>query len=725
MEWGQRIRTNQSTRTPLVALATIVALLLGLTSFSLWRATAEANAVDIDRTTRAVNNAIKAQLQQIIAVATDNGEWDDAAVALYAAKPDFEFATRSWRDATSQSGVYDTAFAFQTGQAQLFGFERGAESKKDFLADYGRGLSALVAQADLGVGRSGGIIRVQDGLRLVGLTRVRPTDAQLEKSLVGKAPVYIVFSRKLDGDTLGRMGRDLVVGALRILPASQTGPLPLRDPLEQQIATLSWEANRPGNEALWRSLPWMLGGLLICFVAIFILARFGQRSVQELNRAALIDPLSQLPNRRALREAVIDALRKKSQVTLAFLDLDGFKGVNDNYGHAVGDQLIQQCAFFGTEIAKMHGCELVARLGGDEFAIMAKGPDADAQLDAAVKSTLARFSEPFRLGDRAIQIGVSIGLATTLGGATTTSELMRQADIAMYASKRFGKMRKTWFSAELDQMQAEAHDIETGIREALDNEDFAVHYQPLIDARTGAVSSVEALLRWEDPTKGNLSPAVFIPVAEETGLINRLGIYVLRKACMDAIAWPDIQLSVNVSAAQLRNPDFPKLLEDVLNETGFPAKRLEIEITETYIVLDPETAQIVLTQIQALGVSVALDDFGTGFASIGFLRQFNFDKLKIDRSLVTDSVRNEGSRAMLHASISVARAMGMAVVAEGIENEGQAVFMRSAGCDQLQGWHFSRAIAASEIDDVIHAHEEFAGTKDGLAAKILPLVRKG
>jgi EAL domain-containing protein (putative c-di-GMP-specific phosphodiesterase class I) len=283
------------------------------------------------------------------------------------------------------------------------------------------------------------------------------------------------------------------------------------------------------------------------------------------------------------------------------------------------------------------------------------------------------------------------------------TELMRRADIAMYASKRSGKMRVTRFDVDIDQQQGKAREIDEQMRQALTNGHFEVHYQPLVDARTTTVVSLEALLRWNNPDGENLSADVFIPIAEETGLIDRIGLFVLNQACQNAVSWPNVRLSVNISSAQLRNPDFPSHLEKILVQTEFPAERLELEITETYVVLDPTVAIRVLAEIQRLGIKIALDDFGTGYASIGFLRQFQFDTLKIDRSLVVEAAKDEGARAMVQASIVVARALGMSVVAEGIESEAQALFMRAAGCDQLQGWHYSRAVKANDVLAVIRA----------------------
>jgi EAL domain-containing protein (putative c-di-GMP-specific phosphodiesterase class I) len=269
----------------------------------------------------------------------------------------------------------------------------------------------------------------------------------------------------------------------------------------------------------------------------------------------------------------------------------------------------------------------------------------------------------------------------------------------MYASKTSGKMRCTWFSDEFDRKRDAARKIEGELRKALERGEFRLKYQPLVDAQTCQIVAVEALLRWERADGVPIGPDVFIPIAEESGLIDPIGLWVLREACREAMKWTQIKLSINVSAAQLRNPEFPVQFGQILEETGFPPSRLELEVTETYLVLDPVVAGRALEVIKQFGVGVVLDDFGTGYASIGFLRKFRFEKLKIDRSLIVDAALDDGSHAMMVSSIAVARAMDMDVTAEGVETQAQADLVRIAGCDQIQGWLYFRPISAEEITE--------------------------
>lgn len=436
-------------------------------------------------------------------------------------------------------------------------------------------------------------------------------------------------------------------------------------------------------------------GAAVYALAAFVLVRFGLSNIDKLEALGLTDSLSLLPNRRALH---LDAQRlalSSQEIALALIDLDGFKLVNDHHGHFVGDGLIKECSALLNEICG--GEASVYRLGGDEFAVLVTGPIAGNILEGICRTMLTRLAKPFIIEDRAVVVGASIGLARSSGVVLSSSELLRRTDVAMYASKRAGKMRCTWFNEEFDRNSEVVREIDEALRLAISRNEFRLEYQPLVDANTAAVVAVEALLRWERPDGPSIGPAVFVPIAEDSGLINPIGAWVLRQACTDALQWEDIKLSVNISAAQLRNPEFPVELGQILEETAFPPNRLELEVTETHLVVDSLVASRSLEVMRQFGVRIVLDDFGTGYASIGFLRQFRFEKLKIDRSLVVDAATDGGSRAMMLASIAVARSLDMDVTAEGVETEDQADLVRAAGCDQIQGWLYYRAMPAEDF----------------------------
>lgn len=371
----------------------------------------------------------------------------------------------------------------------------------------------------------------------------------------------------------------------------------------------------------WR---WLLaGGVAVCLVALGV--GLGRCTALRLDRGAMIDALTGLPNRRALHRDIASRRGGEGEVALAIVDLDGFKQVNDHFGHATGDELIRAVAILITETC---GDEAQCyRLSGDEFVLLADGPIAGNLIEGISRMIVDRLRKPVQLERRAIAVGASVGLSRSGGEeAPASSELLRRADVAMFASKRGGKMRCTWYAQALDRNREARLDLDNELRAALAKGEFRVNYQPLVDARTGAIVAVESLLRWEREDGSQIGPNIFIPVAEESGLINAIGLWVLRTACRDARDWGDLNLSVNISAAQLRNPEFPILVGQVLEETGFPPERLELEVTETCLVLDPVVVGRSLDVIRQFGVSISLDDFGTGYASIGFLRQFRFEK---------------------------------------------------------------------------------------------------
>ena len=460
--------------------------------------------------------------------------------------------------------------------------------------------------------------------------------------------------------------------------------------------------------------------LLICAILIYaatlaFLSWSGFSNLPELETFNTLDTLTKLPNRRALHQDIENASSGQDEVAIALIDLDSFKQVNDHFGHSVGDQLIQKCAEMLVDAC---GDEARCyRLGGDEFAAIMNGQAAGTILEGMCRTLLENFRKPVEVGDRMIAMGASIGLArSTAQVRLGSSEMLRRSDVAMSMSKRGGKMRCTWFSENFDRRRERMRSIEDDIRAGLGTGEFALAYQPLVNARDGRIGAVEALLRWNRTDGKRIGPNVFIPVAEDSGLVNPLGLFALRQAMNDAARW-GINLSVNISAAQLRNPEFPINLGEILEETGFRPELLELEVTETCLVLDPVVAERALDVIRSFGVKIVLDDFGTGYASIGFLRRFRFEKLKLDRSLVLLAEEDDGSRAMMLSSIAMARALNMSVTAEGIETTQQADMVRLAGCDQIQGWLYYKAASAAKIDELM-AQQRDAERSDDVVIRL-------
>jgi diguanylate cyclase (GGDEF)-like protein len=420
----------------------------------------------------------------------------------------------------------------------------------------------------------------------------------------------------------------------------------------------------------------------------------------KVRKLALFDTLTELPNRAFFYERLDDALASPAagQCWVMYLDLDGFKGVNDTYGHAVGDQLLRVVS------ARLSSClpakGMLARLGGDEFAAICSGTQ---ERIATYASQILQATElSFLVGNNDISIGVSIGIAPVLEGITYRDELMRRADVALYAAKHQGKGVARYFDEELDRLQLRRKDIEAGLRKALAQNLFKLHYQPIVEMQSGRTHSYEALLRLETPELGRVTPDEFIPVAEDSGLITDIGDWVIRTACQDAARWPiDICVAVNVSPLQLKSNHILAVVTKALADANLPPSRLELELTESALVDNIEQTTRILADLKMLGVRLALDDFGTGYSSLSHLHQFNFDKIKIDRSFVQSFGDRRESTAVVNAVAHLARDLGILMTAEGVETTAHMDAMREVGCDQVQGYLLGRPQAVPEQSAVM------------------------
>lgn len=418
-----------------------------------------------------------------------------------------------------------------------------------------------------------------------------------------------------------------------------------------------------------------------------------QRLSDDNLRLANIDSLSALPNRRALMAALLErqnGAEKEGELTaVVFIDLDGFKDVNDTYGHGTGDRLISILAQDFRRLLPDQA--LLARLGGDEFAALIPGSEAERTALSFAATVLNFLERPIRIGERPIRVGASVGIACAARNECGGEELFRRADTAMYHVKANGKSGTCVYSPELDAERQREQQIEDQIRRGLTEQEFDIVYQPLVEAAaTRRVLAVEALLRWPRRREGPLSPDQFIPIAETSGLINPLGLFVLRRACEEMRDVEDIKLNVNVSPAQFRDPDFESNVMEVLSQTRFPARRLELELTEGYLIDHQQRATAAISFLKAKGISMALDDFGTGYTSIAYLQQYGFNQMKIDKSLTSKITNDDKAGVLISAAVHLAMGLDMVVTAEGVETEEQAIMLKLVGCHRLQGYLFGR-----------------------------------
>ena len=432
---------------------------------------------------------------------------------------------------------------------------------------------------------------------------------------------------------------------------------------------------------------------------------------QEL---ALYDTLTELPNRafflKQLNQA-LDHCGEDNQTAVLFLDTDEFKSVNDTLGHPVGDQLLKSMA---RQLEKcLSSGQFVARLGGDEFAVIAEGIKDREQVTLLVDRIYEAIRRPHDCGNHQLAVDLSVGIALAPADGATCDEIVQNADLAMYEAKSSGRRTYRFFEAGLERKAKERRFLETDLREAIADNQIEVYYQPIVDLRRNEIVGCEALARWKHPKRGFVSPAEFIPVAEQSGLINSLGECVLRKACMEAVTWPEhIRLAVNVSPLQFKGGTFALKVMSALASSGLAASRLELEITEAVLIGDDEAALKILHELRAIGVRVALDDFGTGYSSLSYLRRFPFDKIKIDRSFINDLAGDDASTGIVKAVLAMASAHKMTTTAEGVETEGQRDLLRQLQCEEMQGFLFSAPKTAIDIGRMLDASES-SRTSDG------------
>ena len=426
---------------------------------------------------------------------------------------------------------------------------------------------------------------------------------------------------------------------------------------------------------------------------------------QRARYLSLYDPTTDLPNRELLHQRLDDALaglrRRDSMVGVFLLDLDRFKSINDTFGHAAGDRLIRLCA--RRLKACMRQTDTVARIGGDEFALIQVGVEKAEQAQALCRRLLSALVEPFDLDGHEVIITASIGVALAPGDAEEPGRLLQHADIALYRAKDEGRNTFRFFEAEMDRRLQNRRALEHDLRAALARGQLEVHYQLQVDLRSQEPVGVEALARWHHPERGWVPPEEFISVAEETGLILPLGERVLRTACAQVAAWPQLRLSVNLSPVQFRHGDLVGLVSSALEESRLDANRLELEITEGVLLVDTVGALTTLINLRELGVRIAMDDFGTGYSSLGYLQKFTFDTIKIDRSFVGAIERQSEAEAIVRAVVGLGHSLGIRTCAEGVETAGQFAFLEGEGCDEVQGYFFSRPVSASDLAQLLTA----------------------
>jgi diguanylate cyclase (GGDEF)-like protein len=442
-----------------------------------------------------------------------------------------------------------------------------------------------------------------------------------------------------------------------------------------------------------------------------------QRFENQLRMQAEQDALTGLANRRNLMNAAQAAMSLGRPGWLLSIDLDHFKVINDGSGHSTGDEVLRVVA--GRLLALVEEGDLVGRLGGDEFAMLRLGESPRRAPQAMAALIIDKLSEPILVGAKRLHVGASVGLARLDPSVANVEDLMVNADLALYDAKRAGRGRSVVYASSLGAASRRMHTVEQALREGLAHGQFELHFQPKVDARSLRAQGVEALMRWDHPALGSISPGEFIPAAERCGLIHELGALALQQACMAARALPGLSVAVNVSPLQLMEPGFVEHVERVLVRAGVGPSLLHLEVTESLMLEDAQAALKRLHALRELGVQVALDDFGTGFSSLAYLRAFPFHTLKIDRSFVRSLTEHADARAIVNTIVQMAGVLGMRTVAEGVETERELAIIRTIRCDEVQGYLVARPMTLLKLRDWL-AGRPITGPMDAVDSRVLP-----
>src|SRR5512143_3507591 len=553
---------------------------------------------------------------------------------------------------------------------------------------------------------------------VIAAVAVGPVEGILP-ALDNAAPI-VMSVKFIDRNALSNIAGQLRLNHLRRVEDDRVPPgdfvYELYSPSGSHIGSFAWTPNQPGAEIVHNVVPFIAVALAgFALLAAFVL-RYMRRTAAtiatgetRLRHLAMHDPLCGLPNRIFFGErleAVIEEVRNGSTPAAVFyIDLDHFKDVNDTLGHHVGDELIRNVTLRLSHT--LRGGDLVARLGGDEFAVISSVAGDSEKMMGLAQRIISAICSPYSISGQNIIIGSSIGIAVIEKNCGTATDIMRYADMALYRAKNEGRNRACIYDDAMDAGLSTRKLLEADLREAIENDHLQLLYQPVVNKSGETVVGVEALCRWNHPIRGEIPPSEFIAIAEHSGLIIDLGNWVLRRACMDGKAWPDLTIAVNVSSLQFRRIDFVEVVERILKETNFDPERLELELTESVLLGNVDTVETAMIRLKTLGVRLALDDFGTGYSSLLYLRRFPFDKLKIDRSFVRSIEKAADAAAIVHAIVSLGRGLGMKVTAEGVETADQQLFLRAAGVHSMQGYRFGRPVSIAEISARLRAPSAF------------------
>ncbi|QOF75112.1 bifunctional diguanylate cyclase/phosphodiesterase (plasmid) [Aminobacter sp. SR38] len=684
----------------------IAAALGGVVSGAIYSIVRTADELDETRAVGAAASALESLRSQMAGTVRDNAFWDEAYRQLASPTRD-AWLIESWGFPTLDYPLYDMALVIGPDDKPLLYYRYGKPMDVQPSEFFDSSLARLVERARAADGLQGdvhaGFIGTVHGPAVIGAARIRP----FLQGIPPPDPYILIFEKDLDAKAINETAQKFNLRGLQLTDSLVEGTVaaPLRDVDGNTVGFLNLPSEQSGTRSYERVRPLIFGAAAILLLLIVGIGLIGLLSVRSLTkeqararRNLLHDHLTGVPNRPGLSEYVENLapdVCSSAMIGLYLVDIDGFKAINDLWGQQVGDQLLGAVAARLTKDLPLG--TTISRLDGDTFAIVSLADAAGkvAHLQSAVTEV---FAEPFKIGRREIEIGVSVGVTEAVLSRTNFHDLLRQAEMALHQAKHGSDGATVVFHPHMEAELSEQANLEQQLVEALDRREIKVAFQPVVDARSGDLCGVEALARWNSEN-GPIAPDVFIPVAERAGLIGILGSQILEEAIVQGSRWPGLQIAVNVSPVQLRNRYFAGGLKATLDKLAFEPHRLTIELTEGVLISNADQARRSISEIKALGIKVALDDFGCGFASIGSLRQFRFDRVKLDKSLVANIEHDPQDAEVLDATIKLVSALGVPVTVEGIENRHQAELAREAGSHQLQGYWFSKPLSKEELTE--------------------------
>jgi diguanylate cyclase (GGDEF)-like protein len=724
-------RTTAFVTLPIVALA---AASVGVVLASLAIGARETDGIALTRQRETIEHAIDQHGLSLARELRVQTVWSEAYEKTRAR--DTAWMRSSYGIYLTQLLGYDGIYVLSADNAPVFGFVPGDQSASSSFVSIGAGLKDLlqavrdpksaspaynVVETDVPLG-NGTVVqhRAVADVRAIGgrpatvvVSTILP-DRGHRADVTGE-PMLLVVVEDIDKTFTKQLGENFgfrnMEWAANGTPAGDVSEL-VKSLNGAPVGLLAWRKDRPGLEFVRRVAPGLGIALSMLAALTYFLILWGNRQAKRIltseaqaTRAARTDPLTGLSNRAGLRkdlaQLLSEAKAKASTLGVLSADIDQFKSINDAFGHAVGDAVLVATA------KRLRGVlrpgALLARPHGDCFVMLVPGLEAGGAAELAAQMVTAALAEPVDIDGTRVFVTASVGYAIAQRDGDSEDELLRRVDLAVDSAKQDGDPSAVAFDPHMDQEVSYRRTIENALRTAITAGTIDVAYQPLMDPSGTQVLGVEALARWTDPELGAVSPEIFIPLAEETGLIQDIGELVMRRAVEDGKAWPGVNVAVNVSASQIHHGDIVQVVRDVLQESRFPAERLEIEITESVLLADEKRANEQIRGLQALGVKVALDDFGTGYSSLQYLRRFGFDKLKIDRSFIDGAGAPQDSSIILASIIKLGQDLDLTITAEGVETAEQQSWLQASGCHQLQGYLFSRPLPAGQMTRFIAA----------------------